>query len=287
MISVVIPVYNKELSISKTIHSVLNQTFTDYEIVVVNDGSTDNTLKSITAIQDSRIRIINKENGGVSSARNLGIEKAQYEWIALLDGDDLWEKCHLENINNVITSFQNVKVICTGFSLANSNGTILKKYNVVNDGFGNYFDYSLKYGFITHSSAIAFKKELYDVNTKFRTDLTLGEDTEMWEKLARKTEFYFIKQITSFYINDSENKAIFKKHNLEMTHCYTIDLSKVNSNELQYYKTTIIYGILKFLKGKGAFRYSLSLFRKQFTNLKVIDFINFIKLIIEKKKQVL
>lgn len=285
MISVVIPVYNKELSISKTIHSVLNQTFTDYEIVVVNDGSTDNTLKSITAIQDSRIRIINKENGGVSSARNLGIEMAQFEWIALLDGDDLWKDNHLSNIAKLINSLKAVKVICTGFCLAKTNGEILEKFKLKESSYGSYFDLTIKYGFITNSSAIAFKKELFDAKTRFRTDLTMGEDIEVWEKLARKTNFYFTNKITSFYIDDSENKAIFKPHKLESTYIYTLNLNTVNDKlELTYYKSIIIYDILKVIKGKGSYKYSLALLKKHFADLKIIDFISFIKAVLYKKK---
>src|SRR5690554_7052561 len=96
MFSVVIPLYNKELSINNTIQSVLNQTFQDYEIVVVNDGSTDKSLEVVKQINDFRIRIINKLNGGVSSARNRGIEESKFDWIAFLDGDDLWMENHLE-----------------------------------------------------------------------------------------------------------------------------------------------------------------------------------------------
>jgi len=77
MFSVVIPLYNKELSIGNTIQSVLNQTCQDYEIIIVNDGSTDNSLHVVEQINDSRIRIINKPNGGVSSARNRGIKEAK------------------------------------------------------------------------------------------------------------------------------------------------------------------------------------------------------------------
>src|SRR5690554_5521626 len=96
MFSVVIPLYNKELSISNTIQSVLDQTFQNFEIVIVNDGSTDNSVKEVEKFDDKRIRLIHQENQGVSAARNRGIKEARYEWIAFLDGDDLWEKEHLE-----------------------------------------------------------------------------------------------------------------------------------------------------------------------------------------------
>lgn len=90
--SIVIPLYNKEKSITTTINSVLNQTCGDFELIIVNDGSTDTSLEIVQSIKDERIRIINQKNGGVSSARNQGIIEAKFDWIAFLDADDLWEK---------------------------------------------------------------------------------------------------------------------------------------------------------------------------------------------------
>ena len=96
MISVVIPLYNKEKQIKRTLQSVLTQTFQDFEIVIVNDGSTDNSTIEVEKIKDSRIRLIHQENAGVSAARNKGIEEAKYELIALLDADDEWKNKYLE-----------------------------------------------------------------------------------------------------------------------------------------------------------------------------------------------
>ena len=89
MFSIIIPLYNKELSVGNTIHSVLNQRFQDFEVLVVNDGSTDNSAKAVEKINDARIRLITQTNVGVSAARNRGITEAKFEWIAFLDSDDL------------------------------------------------------------------------------------------------------------------------------------------------------------------------------------------------------
>ena len=102
MFSIVIPLYNKELSISNTIQSVLDQTFQNFEIVIVNDGSTDNSVKEVEEFDDKRIRLIHQKNQGVSAARNRGIEEAKYEWVAFLDADDLWMKEHLEEYAKVV-----------------------------------------------------------------------------------------------------------------------------------------------------------------------------------------
>lgn len=94
LISVIIPVYNGEKYLKEAIMSVTNQDCKDLEIIIVNDGSSDNSLKIAEALasEDSRIRVISKENGGVSVARNVGIDAAKGEYISFLDADDLWDK---------------------------------------------------------------------------------------------------------------------------------------------------------------------------------------------------
>ncbi|MEO1403422.1 MAG: glycosyltransferase family A protein, partial [Cyanobacteria bacterium J06635_1] len=89
-ISVVIPAYNSERTIGDTVQSVLAQTFTDFEIIVINDGSQDGTLACLGAIADSRLHVFSYDNAGVAISRNRGIEKAKGEYVAFLDADDLW-----------------------------------------------------------------------------------------------------------------------------------------------------------------------------------------------------
>ena len=88
MISVVIPLYNKEPIIEKSIRSVLSQDYDDFEVVVVNDGSTDRSAEIVKNIDDSRVCLIEQENGGPSKARNTGVRNAKGEWIVFLDADD-------------------------------------------------------------------------------------------------------------------------------------------------------------------------------------------------------
>ena len=94
MISVVIPLYNKERYIERAVYSVLSQTFQLFEIVIVNDGSTDGSVSVIERMNNPLIRLIHQKNGGVSAARNRGIEEARFEYIAFLDADDEWKENH-------------------------------------------------------------------------------------------------------------------------------------------------------------------------------------------------
>ena len=101
-ISIVIPLYNKGFIISETLDSVLAQTFTDFEIIIVNDGSTDNGFEIVSQFSDKRIKLFQQQNKGAAAARNLGIEKATGELIAFLDADDYWYPNHLEVVLDII-----------------------------------------------------------------------------------------------------------------------------------------------------------------------------------------
>ena len=101
MISIIIPAYNAADYLAQTIESVLNQTYSDFELILIDDGSTDRTREIIKDYQckDARIKYFYKENGGVSSARNLGLQKATGDFVSFLDSDDLWDRRFLESIN--------------------------------------------------------------------------------------------------------------------------------------------------------------------------------------------
>ena len=115
MISVVIPLYNKEQYIERAVYSVLSQTFQQFEIVIVNDGSTDGSASVIERMDNPLIRLIHQKNGGVSAARNRGIEEARFEYIAFLDADDEWKENHLEIIAGLISKFPECGVFGTSY----------------------------------------------------------------------------------------------------------------------------------------------------------------------------
>lgn len=115
MISVIIPLYNKAHTIVNTLNTVLNQTYHDFEVVIVNDGSTDNGVEVIKQnFNDSRIRIINQKNAGVSAARNRGIQESRGKWISFLDADDEWMPNYLETVYQIIDNCDDDVMIITG-----------------------------------------------------------------------------------------------------------------------------------------------------------------------------
>lgn len=116
LISVVIPLYNKAHTIGRTLGTVMRQTFQDFEVVIVNDGSTDDGTNVIRKnFTDSRIRIIDQENAGVSMARNRGVDEAKGKWIAFLDGDDEWHPEYLNEMQKLIVKYPEAGLfLCAG-----------------------------------------------------------------------------------------------------------------------------------------------------------------------------
>ncbi|MBD0831212.1 glycosyltransferase family 2 protein [Aestuariibaculum sediminum] len=125
-ISVIIPLYNKEQFILETISSVLKQTFTNFELIIVDDGSSDKSLELVKKIKDDRITILEKLNGGVSDARNFGIKRSNGKWIFLLDADDMLYKVALETLMNLKKKFPGKLVYTGNFCTLKSNGLLLQ-----------------------------------------------------------------------------------------------------------------------------------------------------------------
>lgn len=189
MISVVIPVYNGENTIVKCIMGVINQTKSELieEIIVVDDGSTDNTVLFVRKIDDKRIRIISKSNGGVSSARNVGIKECKAEWIALLDSDDVWDEYKIEAQIIRIKEHPEIKFI--GCNRNNENVRIGTK--VDNDLYALTLKNILLKNW-PHTSTALIKKTVFDEVGLFNEDMKYAEDGDMWNRIAIKYPLYYI-----------------------------------------------------------------------------------------------
>lgn len=143
MISVIIPLYNKENCVEKTIKSVLNQTYQDFELVIVDDGSTDNSKNIVLSIDDNRIRYVYKQNGGVSSARNFGLQQVSSDWVVFLDADDTFFPDTLESFIKATKKYPMASVIVGGFMVRENNQEQFES-NKLN----GYLDNPAKYVFL-------------------------------------------------------------------------------------------------------------------------------------------
>ena len=124
MISVVIPLYNKERQIAHTLRSVFAQTFQDFEVVIVDDGSTDGSVAEVEKFTDSRIRLIRQVNAGVAAARNRGIEEAQGELIAFLDADDEWKPEYLATQYHLYQKYPECSVYACNYEFREYEGKV-------------------------------------------------------------------------------------------------------------------------------------------------------------------
>lgn len=239
MFSVVIPLYNKELSIQNTIQSVLNQASQDFEIVVVNDGSTDNSLEVVKQFEDARIRIIDQPNGGVSSARNRGIQEAKFKWIAFLDGDDLWVTEHLEEITKMMRKFPQEKVFVTSFKYSDNRPMFKHPRSEPIFKIGNYFKEAMKES-LMWTSIVVVNKSCIDKVGGFNEKLNRGEDLDLWARLAREYQIVKSKKITAIYsivdINSlTRGNSLYNKSILS-----TIELKGLKGFERKYFKKMLL-----------------------------------------------
>lgn len=142
MISVVIPLYNKEASIAQSLKSVLSQEYDDFEVVIVDDGSTDGSVGVVEAINDPRIRLIKQENGGPSMARNTGVKNAKGEWILFLDADDEFLPGALRMFRDAINSHPEFNFIDFSWYADNGQHRIIAdnaKEGKIKNPFKNYY----------------------------------------------------------------------------------------------------------------------------------------------------
>lgn len=200
MISVVIPLYNKECQIQKTLQSVLAQTYTDFEIIIVNDGSTDRSVERVLEISDPRIHLITQPNAGVSAARNRGISEAHGKYIALLDGDDEWKPDYLSTQASLIELYQECDVFTTDYEQHTTDGkvnntTINNLPFTGSDGIlSNYFQVaSTSHPPICSISIVATRAALLSIGG-FPEGIRSGEDLLTWARLAARYKIAYSRR---------------------------------------------------------------------------------------------
>lgn len=192
-VSVIIPTYNREKYISEAIDSVLNQTYKDYEIIVVDDGSTDKTKEVLTKYND-KIRYFYQENQGVSVARNKGIKESKGDYIAFLDADDMWLPQHLEKEIGAFETDSKVALVYAQLRVLNKNKIVGIKPTIpvfkVEDFWAG--------ASITTSTVIVKKECFYKVGL-FNVSLKRAQDSDMWIKISSCFKIHYIPEVLGIY----------------------------------------------------------------------------------------
>lgn len=206
--SVIIPLYNKEKEIVKTLESVFAQNYKPDEVIVVNDGSTDKSAEVVQKAFGDQVRLVQQQNCGVSTARNRGIKEATNEYLCFLDADDFWEKNFLEEIGILIMDFPEAVVYSTSHKMIDEKGKIIKSKVDLNENYRGYIDNFIKvfknsYGII-NSSSVCIKKS---INPLFPIGEKKGEDICTWIELSLKGKFAFSKKALSIYKLDASNRS--------------------------------------------------------------------------------
>lgn len=210
--SVVIPLYNKEECIEKTIRSVLAQTVSDYEIVVVNDGSKDKSVSIVEDIYDKRIRIISQENQGVAAARNTGILNAKGQFVCFLDADDLWKEDFLRTVDDLIENFPEAKVFCPSYEVSYGKRVIVPEWKSVDlqeDSLVNdFFEMATGAFWVTHSSCAVVRKDaLQEMEQLFPVGEKVYEDFDFWLRLGARVKVAHSNKVCGTYVRITPNNA--------------------------------------------------------------------------------
>lgn len=213
-VSVVIPLYNKCSHIGRALKSILNQTFQDFEVIVVDDGSTDEGAAVVKLSADQRIKLIQQENRGVSSARNRGVNEASAELIAFLDADDEWMPEHLNTLLRLRKNYPDAGAYGTACLIINEGSSArIGSYSADIpkepwEGLLPSYFRAAAFGFppIT-ASTVAIPKEVFGEMGGFSTAVWIGEDTDLWGRIALKYPIAFSWRGMGMYHTEASNRA--------------------------------------------------------------------------------
>ncbi len=217
LISVIIPLYNGEAYIQRSVKSVLAQTYINFELIVVNDGSTDAGSEVVRNIFDPRLRLLHQSNMGVSAARNKGIAEAKGIYIAFLDADDEWDILLLESLVNLSYMYPFAGIYGSGYRWISLNGKVheisiselndQKKSVLIKDCI-----YRLSYMYIITSSGVMIPKYIFEELGIFKVGEHYEEDEEMWCRIACYYNVaYDTRILYTYYQTESIGKPRYKK----------------------------------------------------------------------------
>lgn len=207
--SVVIPLYNKGIHVVHALESVLAQTFEDFEILVVDDGSKDDSLQYAKSVDSPKIRVFHQKNQGVSVARNVGIENAKGEYIAFLDADDVWHPNYLETIHKLTQMYAQSDIFVTAYEVLMKDGkkNLSARLEPEEGCLESYWlTLSQKYDFVW-TSATTIRREALIKAGMFKPGEMIGQDLDMWARVARLNPHvaYSSKVCVTYTRNAKEN----------------------------------------------------------------------------------
>ena len=259
-ISVIVPAYNAERTILQTIESIQKQTFKDIEIIIINDGSGDQTLELLETVEDQRLKVYSYPNGGLPTARNRGISHATGDYISFIDADDLWTKDKLEKQlfalrQNPTAGVAYSWVICMIEDADNFHKITFVPDNKVSFS-GNIYPHLLLGNFIGNGSNILARREAIESVGEFEPSLKSCEDWDYYLRLAAKWEFVLIREAQILYLKTAGTMSS-KAHIMEAEGTRVLDKAyKTLSPELQSLKNKSLANFSWYCGGLYLYRSS-------------------------------
>ncbi|MEM7760200.1 MAG: glycosyltransferase family A protein [Cyanobacteria bacterium P01_A01_bin.40] len=222
-VSVIIAAYNLMAYLPETINNVLAQTYTDFELIVVDDGSSDHTSEWVDQVPDPRVRLITQTNMGLAGASNTGIINSQGEYITFIDADDLWSPTKLEQQVKILDRHPEVGIVYTWVTYMNdageSTGRVVKP-----EADGYIWQDLIKVNQIECGSVVMVRRSCFDEVGLFHTELNAyGQDWDMWLRLALKYQFKVIRQPLVYYRQRASSSS---RHLLQMEQGFRVVLAK-------------------------------------------------------------
>lgn len=206
--NVIVPLYNKAGYVRKALESIVNQTFQDYEVIIVNDGSTDNSLAIVEKFFeqiddrwiDDRLTIISQANAGVAAARNKGVKESQGEYVCFMDADDWWEPVYLQEMDRLINEYPDAGLYATNYVYYKPGKTHVALK--LERGYMNYPEAYLHGEMPVWTGAACMPRKVFEAMGGFPVGIKLGEDFLLWAKTALHYKVAFCEKPLAYYNND-------------------------------------------------------------------------------------
>ncbi|TDD96191.1 glycosyltransferase family 2 protein [Flavobacterium cellulosilyticum] len=209
--SIIIPLYNKENYVEKTLRSINNQTFVDFEVLIINDCSTDSSIEKTIPFLSDKIKLFHhKTNKGLSASRNTGIQNANADYITFLDADDTWKPNFLETIHRLITNFPEARIFGTNYEEVYKTQTLQPQNGSENlakhfEGIIDFFKINLKQGIYNHGS-VCFHKNVFEKAGYYDETIDFSEDIDFNIRANYFFKLAYSNSIQMSYLMQSENQ---------------------------------------------------------------------------------
>lgn len=251
MFSVIIPLYNKAPYIAKAIESVLGQTYRDFEVIVIDDGSTDQSLEVAKTFENKSITIISQPNSGVSTARNNGVKLAKHPYICFLDADDWWHPTFLEEMKQLITDFPDAGIYGSGYYIVKNGQERIAPIGVPQGFERGIIDYCEVYAktlcMPIWTGAVIVPKNIFDEEGGFKSQLKLGEDFDLWIRIVLKHKAILVNKPLAYYNQDVDvnNRGVAVHKTYSPVNHFIFNLDYLYDNEKNNHRLKILLDKLR------------------------------------------